>query len=322
MNILITGATGFIGRNLADALSKTNHSVRCLARENANVNYFRNMDVEISYGDLLVKDSFSDSLEEIDLVYHLAGEVYSRKGDDYYKGNVLTTRNLLEVCKEKRIRRIIYMSTVGVYKPKPDKTLLTEESFCEPITYYGKTKLYGEQLLKKYDIPFVIVRAPVIYGPTQPALINKFFIDILIKRKMYVIGDGSNLRSLCYISNLVEGLASLAEKQSGEGGIFLLSDNSSYTLNEIVTIASKVSGQDIKTVYLPDILADISWGLYNLMSKTFNLYFIELYAAKTMKLNIGCDIGKAHNVIGYNPKINLETGLKRTLEWINGGYHS
>jgi nucleoside-diphosphate-sugar epimerase len=315
MNILITGATGFIGKYLTGALSKI-YSVRCLVRKNSDISGLTNFNVDLTYWDLLVKDSIQPALDEIDLIYHLAGEVYSRKKNDYYNGNILATRNLLEACKEKGTKRIIFLSSIGVYKPVTTKTLLTEESECEPITFYGKTKLDAEGLVKKYNIPWVIVRAPVIYGPRQPTVLNRFFVDAFNKRKIYIVGNGDNLRSLCFIDNLVEGLVLLANKADVDGKTYILSDNSPYTFNEIIVTASSVIEQKIKIVRLPDILGDISWKIYNIMGSLFKLYFLELYTIKTMQINLGCDITKAKTEIGYNPTVTLGTGIRRTVEWI------
>jgi nucleoside-diphosphate-sugar epimerase len=319
MNILVTGATGFIGRHLTAALSK-NYSVRCLVRKTSDISGLRNFNVDITYGDLLVKDSLWPALDKIDLIYHLAGEVYSRHKDDYYKGNVLATQNLLEACKEKGKNRIIFLSSIGVYKPAATKILLTEESECEPITFYGKTKLDAEGLIKEYNIPWAIVRAPIIYGPHQPPILNRFFLDAFNKRKIYIVGKGDNPRSLCFIGNLVDGLMLLASKPDTNGKTYILSDNSPYTFDEIITTISIVIEQAIKVVHLPNILGNISWQIYNLMGKLFNLYFIELYVIKTMQLHWGCDITKAKKEIGYNPSVTLEMGIKSTMDWIKNNY--
>jgi nucleoside-diphosphate-sugar epimerase len=319
MNILITGATGFIGRYLTGALS-TIYPVRCLVRKDSDITGLRNLNVEVTYGDLLVKDSIRPALDEIDLIYHLAGEVYSLHKDDYYKGNVLATHNLLEACKEKGTKRIIFLSSIGVYKPATTKPLLTEESKCEPITYYGKTKLDAEGLIKKYNIPWVIVRAPVIYGPHQPAVLNRFFLDAFNKRKIYIVGKGDNLRSLCFIGNLVEGLMLLANKADVNGKTYILSDNSPYTLNEIIKTGSKVIQQKVDVVHLPNFLGDISWKIYQLMDNVFNLCFVELYAIKKMQIQEGCNITKAQKEIGYSPSITLEAGIVRTIDWLRNNY--
>jgi nucleoside-diphosphate-sugar epimerase len=315
MNVLITGATGFIGKHLTAALSEI-HSVRCLVRKTSDVKELRDLNVDLVYGDLLEKNSLAPALDKIDLVYHLAGEVYSRKKEDYYRGNVLATQNLLEACEGKGAKRIIFLSSIGVYKPAPQETLLTEESECLPITWYGRTKLNAEGLIKKCKIPWVIVRAPIIYGPHQPSVVNRIFLDAFNKRKIYVVGKGENPRSLCFIGNLVDGLLLLASKPDTNGKTYILSDNSPYTFDEIITTISVAIGQKIKVAHLPSILAAISWQLYNLMGTLFNLYFIELYAIKTMQLNWGCDITKVKKEIGYNPKVTLEMGIKSTMDWI------
>jgi len=255
-------------------------------------------------------------LDGIDLVYHLAGEVYSRRKDDYYKGNVLATQNLLEACEETGLKRIIFLSSIGVYNPATARTLLTEESECEPITFYGKTKLDAEELIKKSNIPWVIVRAPVIYGPHQPPVLNRFFLDAITKRKIYVFGHTDNLRSLCFIDNLVEGLVLLADKIVLNEKTYILSDNSAYTYDEISKTASKIIQQRVKVVQLPVFLSDILWKIYRLMNNVFNLCLVELYAIKKMQLQEGFDITKAREEIGYNPRVTLEEGIRSTIDWL------
>ena len=315
MNILVTGATGFIGRHLTAALSN-NHFVRCLVRKSSDTSVLNNLNVETVCGDLLDKNSLGPALDGIDLVYHLAGEIHSRRLNDYYKGNVLATQNLLEACKETVPKRMIFLSSIAVYTPGTAGNLLTEESECEPLTIYGRTKLAAEELIKKYNIPWVIVRAPIVYGPYQPAVLNRFFLDALNKRKVTLVGKGDNARSLCFIGNLVGGLMLLAEKPDTNGKTYILSDHLPYMPYEMITTISSLVGQKIRVVHLPSILGDISWQIYKLMAKLFNLCFIELYALKTMQLHWECDIGKAKKEIGYDPNITLTTGIKSTTDWI------
>jgi uncharacterized protein YbjT (DUF2867 family) len=99
MKILITGATGFIGTYLVKALSDQGHSIRCLARNASRVGSLRAIGVDICYGDLTVKDSLMSLVDGIDVIYYLAGEVYSKKKKDYYEANILATSNLREVAE-------------------------------------------------------------------------------------------------------------------------------------------------------------------------------------------------------------------------------
>jgi len=318
MNVLITGATGFIGKHLAASLSKT-YPVRCLVRKTSDIKELRNLNVDLIYGDLLDKNSLAPALDGIDLIFHLAGEVYSKKGADYYNTNILGTKNLLEVSKGKNLKKIVYLSSVAVYKPVKEKKLLTEESECGPITVYGKSKFAAETMVKQSNIPFVIVRAPVIYGPYQPPIINNFFLNALKRKKVYIVGDGHNLRSICFVKNLTDGLSQLINKSDTEGKTYLLSDDTAYTFNEITATISKVSDLNIRIVYLPSMLAGISWQIYRLMGNFFNLYFVGLYGIKTMQLHLGCDITKAAKEMAYKPSISLEAGIKHTVEWIENG---
>jgi nucleoside-diphosphate-sugar epimerase len=315
MNVLITGATGFIGKHLTAALSKI-HSVRCLVRKTSDIKELRDLNVDLAYGDLLDRSSLAPALDKIDLVYHLAGEVYSRKKNDYYRGNVLATQNLLEAYQGKGAKRIIFLSSVGVYKPASTRTLLTEESDCKPITYYGKTKLDAEVLIKKYGIPWVIVRAPVIYGPHQKSVLNRFFLDAVNKRRVYIFGSGDNLRSLCFIDNLVEGLVLLANNPDIHGKMYILSDSSSYTYNEMISPVSKALQQQLKLVRLPSFLGSLSWGINSLIGSVFGLSFVELYAIKKTQFHEAYDISKARNEIGYCPSVTLEEGMKNTIDWV------
>jgi len=321
MKILITGATGFIGRHLANALSKSEHSVRCLARKTSNLDFLRNINVEIYDGDLLDRDSIGQALRKVDVIYHLAGQVHSWHKNDYYEGNISTTRNLLDCCREQGLKKIIFLSSVGVYRPVATKVLLTEDSDCEPITFYGRTKLDAEELIKKYNIPWVIVRAPVVYGPYQPPVLNRFFLDVFNRRKIYIVGSGDNLRSLCFIDNLIEGLILLSSKQVG-GRTYILSDGKPYTLNEIIEVGSKVIHQRVEVVHLPIFLGNIAWKVYRLMDTIFGLCPEELYAIKKMQLNEGCDITKAKKEVEYNPMITLEMGIERTINWIKENHIS
>ncbi len=315
MNVLITGATGFIGRHLAASLSKV-YPVRCLVRKTSDIKKLTDLNVDLVCGDLLEKNSLAPALDEVDLVFHLAAEVYSKKGVDYYNANVMGTKNLLEISKGKNIKKVIYLSSVAVYKPVKERKLLTEESECGPITVYGKSKLAAETLVKQSNIPFVIVRAPVIYGPHQPPPINRFFLSALKRKKVYILGDGHNLRSICFVENLTDGLALLINKPETDGKTYLLSDETPYTFNQITLTISKMSDLNIKIVYLPRILAGISWQIYKLMGNFFDLHFVGLYGIKTMQMHLGCDTTKATNEIAYRPSISLEAGIKRTVEWI------
>lgn len=319
MQILVTGATGFIGRHLVRALSKS-YSVRCLVRKSSDITPLKDLTIAIAYGDLLVKESLLPGLDGIDLVYHVAGEVYSRKTSDYYKGNVLATYSLLEACKEKGVKRIIFLSSTGVYKPSTTKTPVAEEFECGPTSIYGKTKLEAEELIKAYNIPWVIVRASLIYGPYQKSMLNQFLRHALKKGKVYLLGNGENLRSLCFIDDLVEGLTLLIDKPKLCGKTYIFSDNSAHTYNEVIEIASSIIQKRLRVVRLPNFLGNVAINVNSLLGNVFGLCLEELYAIHKTQLHEAYDITKAKKEVGYNPKVALETGIRRTMDWMKNSF--
>jgi nucleoside-diphosphate-sugar epimerase len=112
----------------------------------------------------------------------------------------------------------------------------------------------------------------------------------------------------------------LANKPGANGKLYILSDDSPYTFDEIITTICGIIGQKVKVVHLPSILGNISWQINNFMGKLFNLYFVELYAMKTMQLHWRCNITKAKKEIGYNPNVTLEMGIKSVMDWIKNDY--
>jgi len=324
MNILVTGATGFIGGHLVRRLIKANHSVRCLVRKTSNTNNLKKFGVVLYEGDLLQPKTLEGIMDGVDLVYHLSGVVSSRWTSEFYKGNVIATKNLLEICKNNKIKKFIYASSIAVYQPPSNKTLLDENSPCRPITSYGRSKLEAEKIVLyyfyNYNLPIVILRGPVIYGPFETEILTKFFLNLIRKKKVFVIGDGDNFRSLNYIDNFIDGLVLAGEHPESVGRIYNLSDQKAYTLNEILETSSRIIGSKISTIYLPNWIGNISWLIYNIFEKLFKIFSIELYSIKVLSLNLGCNVSKIVSELGYTSRVDLKEGLQRTFDWIRDTY--
>jgi nucleoside-diphosphate-sugar epimerase len=320
MKILITGATGFIGRHLVKTLSEEGHSIRCLVRKSSNIDFLKVFGCEFFYGDLYQAGTLQGISKDIDIVYHLGGVVISRNKGDFYRTNVLGAKNLLETCKTENIKRFIYISSIAVYSPPQEHILLTEESPLDPITPYGKSKLEAERLVlqysKQYGLPAVIIRAPLIYGPDHPEVLNNFFKSAIHKNRIVIVGDGNNYRSFCYIENFIEGLKLVMENDKAIGKTYVISDSSAYTLKEIINEIAKTIHANIKIISLPNFLSRISWALYKFFNGFFSLDLVELYVIRTLGLNLGFDISKIKSDLSFNPTYSLSEGLARTINWV------
>src|SRR3989344_2100082 len=145
MKILVTGATGFIGSHLAERLVKDRHRVRALVREKATkdnpepkndaVELLKRLKVEIAYGDLLDIKSLEKAVKNIDVIFHLAAIARPMAIPDelYFKVNEQGTKNLLEACKNKKLKKIIIMSSISAVGPTRDDNPVNEDTPCRPV---------------------------------------------------------------------------------------------------------------------------------------------------------------------------------------------
>ena len=319
MKTLVTGATGFIGTHLVKALVEKRRDVRCLVRKTSNTKKIEAFNVELFYGDLLDKQSLEDAVEGVDIIHHLAGEVYATKVREYRKNNVDGTKNLLEACYSKEIVKFIYLSSVAAVGQNLSRgVLLNEESPCYPITPYGKSKFTVEKiLLEAFDIhkvPIVIIRPPIVYGPGQPMVITRFF-RMIHKGKFTIIGDGNNTKSFCYIDNLVQGILLAEKSEKSVGRIYFMSDSETYTLNKMVQTIAIEEGVAISKKRFPSFISSLSGYLLMVLEKFFGIYSTFLYSIKMMAVDLGCDISRAKKELDYYPSVSCQEGIKKTVQW-------
>lgn len=320
MKTLVTGGTGFIGSHLVEALVAKGCGLRCLVRPTSDTRHLKKLGIELVYGDLLDKESLRKAIDSSDVVYHLAGEVYSKKSSDFYKVNVEGTRNLIEACVGRNIGKFIYFSSIAAVGPSKNKeTLLNEDTPCNPITAYGKSKYEAEKLISSYfnlyDFPAVILRAPIVYGPGQSSEVTRIFR--LIQREQFrIIGNGEALKSLCYIENLIEAAISAEQNESSKGKIYFVADEKPYTIIELARTIAEIENVKLSHLYINSIVADLSWFWFRMLDKILGLSILSLHTIKAMTLNFGCDIAKARRELSYQPRISLKEGIQKTVEWL------
>ena len=322
MKTLVTGATGFIGKHLVKTLVEKERDLRCLVRKTSDTQYLKNIGVELVYGELLNKDSLKNIAKDVDIVYHLAGEIYSQRSRDFYKVNFYGTKNLVGECFSKNIKKFVYLSSIAAVGPNQKLgILLDEQSPCRPLDPYGKSKLHAEKLLIRYfeqhAYPAVIIRAPTVYGPLGKSKMMKKLVDRIYTGRFLMLGNGTNVRSMCYIDNLIQALIEAERSGRALGEIFFVADEKTYTYNEIFQTVAQEVGTILEKTQLPACLGSISGFLF----KTFSLmgfYSIPLYMAWHMVLDMACDISKAKEQLHYIPRIGMKKGMKKTIKYYLG----
>ena len=173
MKVLVTGATGFIGSHLVDALVGRRHEVRCLVRKTSNVQHLEKLSVELVYGDINDSSSLGEAVKGVDTVYHLVGggavSTISKSGYlKLYELNVTSAKRLLEACSSSSVNKFILFSSasaIGLHK----NVLVNEDTPCRPETPHELAKYESEQVALKYccqhKIRLTIIRPTQIYGP-------------------------------------------------------------------------------------------------------------------------------------------------------------
>ena len=316
---LVTGANGFVGSHLVDQLLSQGLRVRCLVRKSSNLKWLDEKNVEFFDSGLFDKDGLRKAFKDVNYIYHVAGVVKSKTKEGYFRGNVETTKNLLEVALENAstVKRFLVVSSQTVSGPSLEGKPVNEESECEPITTYGRSKLEEERLVLSYKdkLPITICRAPAVYGERDTEIF--IYFQTFSKGLTTTIGFNRKELSLIHAIDLAEGfyLASMSEKAKGE--IYFISSEKFYTWQEINSITSKILNKKPIIVKVPHFL------VYTIAAVA---QFFAMFSSKPATLNIEkakditqqywtCDTSKAMRDFGYKQKISIEEGIKRTCDW-------
>jgi nucleoside-diphosphate-sugar epimerase len=317
MKVLVTGATGFVGGHLVKRLINDGHSVRALVRRGRDLKGF-NGRVEIVYGDITDPHSLGDATRDIDMVYHSAALVREAGVPDslFWKINVEGTRNLLEASHKHGIKRFIHISTCGVHGDVRNPPA-TEDSPFNPEDIYQKTKIESERLVmdfRRKGLPAVIIRPAGIYGPGDTRLLKLF--KLIKGRKFIMVGDGKTLFHLVYIDDLIDALILAGQVPDAEGEAFLIAGERYLSLNELTKIIADFFGVLQRKIHLPVLPIRL---LAIAMEFTFKPLRIEppLFRRRVdfFTKNRAFDISKAKRILGYRPGVDIEEGVRLTVDW-------
>lgn len=316
---VVTGANGFVGSHLVDNLLDKGWKVRCIVRKSSNLKWLDQKNIEIYDCGLFDKDGLRKAFKDANYIFHVAGVVKSKTKEGYFTGNVETTKNLLDVALENTstIKKFLVVSSQTVTGPSTKDKPVDENSVCNPITTYGRSKLEEEKLALSYKdkLPITICRAPAVYGERDTEIF--IYFQTFNKGLTTTIGFNKKELSLIHAIDLVEGfyLAAMSEKSNGQ--IYFISSEEFYTWEEINSITSKVLNKKPIIIKVPHFL------VYTIAAIA---QFFAIFSSKPATLNIEkakditqqfwtCDTSKAIKDLGYRQKISIEEGIKRTCTW-------
>jgi nucleoside-diphosphate-sugar epimerase len=254
LKALVTGATGFIGSHLVEALVQRGAQVRCLVRNKRHLGWVKDSPVEFVVGNCREKNSLKQAVKDVDQVFHFAGATTAVKEKTFFEVNALGTENLVRACIENntRLKKFIYLSSQAAAGPCRSVGKKKESDPCEPVSPYGKSKLLGEELALSHsnELPLLILRPCAVYGPRDKGFYALF--KCLSKSINPCFSDHEQHISMCYVQDLVRAILLAAETQTENGEIFFLSDGHDYRMEEIGDIFAQAMEISALKLRLPN----------------------------------------------------------------------
>lgn len=219
MRALVTGGHGFIGSHLCEALTARGHRVRVLARPGSDLSALAGLPVEVVRGDLLDPPSLPAAVAGMDWVFHLAGALKGFSEADLLRANRDGTANLVAACPG-GLGRFILVSSLAAAGPSPGGPAPRAEGPEAPLTWYGRSKLEGERVVRASGLAAVILRPPVVFGPRDRDVLTYFRIA---QRGLLPVPAGPERHySIIFAPDLALGLLRAAETPLAAGAILPL----------------------------------------------------------------------------------------------------
>ena len=303
-NYLVTGGAGFIGSHLSEELVRRGHRVRVadslITGKRANLDHISG--VEFLEGDLADMPFAQQAVEGMNYVLHQAAiPSVPRSVKDPItsnRANVDATLNVLVAARDAGVKRLVFAGSSSAYGNTP--TLPKHEGMPDsPLSPYALQKVVGEQYLqmftKLYGLETVTIRYFNVFGPRQDpsspysGVISVFATALLENRPATIYGDGGQTRDFTYVANVVDGVLRACEANGASGEVINVATGGRISLNQLYHTMKKLVGASVDPVYVETRAGDVR--------------------------DSQADISKARRILGYEPNVSFEEGLRRTVEW-------
>ena len=320
MKILVTGGTGFTGKALVRRLLGDGHRVVALDyKEGLKTDELRAWGAEVVIGSVTDVDAVERSMGGVEVVHHLAAAFRELDVPNsfYEEVNVQGTRNVLEAAARHGVGKFIYCSTCGVHG-NVENPPATEDAPINAADYYQQTKYNAEPVVMEFDrqgLPSVILRPAAIYGPGDPERFHMIFRRAASGR-FPMFGSGRTLYHPLYIDNLVDAFVQAQEPGRGDGEAYLVADQEYLSIEELVKAVGRSLDVDVHITHYPLLPLMIAGHVCETVCKPFRIK-PPIFPRRVdwFRQNRAFDISKAQRDLGYEPRVGLDEGLRRTAEW-------
>ncbi len=304
--VLVTGGAGFVGSHIVSRLAESGARVRVI--DDLSTGHLENLacvkgDVDLIQASLNDEEALRRALDKVEIVFHEAAipsvprSVKNPK--ETHRACVDGTFNLLVAARDANVKRLIYAASSSAYgdQTAPAKS---EDLAPAPLSPYAVAKLVGEDYCqvwtRTYNFETVCLRYFNVFGPRQDpsstysGVISQFIARLLKGETPVIYGDGEQSRDFTFVSNVVDGNLLAAESKDAVGQVINVAVGEQKTLNELLNVLKHLTGrEDTQPEYMEARVGDVRHSL--------------------------ADISRARKLLGYEPTVKLEEGLRQTIEW-------
>ncbi|HUK83887.1 MAG TPA: NAD-dependent epimerase/dehydratase family protein [Verrucomicrobiae bacterium] len=321
MRVVITGATGFLGRHVAEAFVQQGCEVAAIVRHTSRTGPLEALGVRLHTVTFDQPEALMQAVTGAEAIVHAAAKVHTYgRWREFQHVTVEGTRALLNAVARARVPHFIHLSTVGVYGwPRPDGRPFDETCiFGKPYrwNYYSRAKILAEQFVQQSPTPFTILRPTWVYGPQDTASIPRI-VNALRAGRLKLIGDGNNRLSIVYVTDVARAVVAIAQNPKTRGAIFnIANDETCPTQREFLQIICRLTGLEEPTAQISYAaahrLAFLSEGVahvtgYRICPPLTRLAVLLLGGQRRYSSD------KIRRAIGWQTSIGAEEGLRCAL---------
>ncbi|MBI4421063.1 MAG: NAD(P)-dependent oxidoreductase [Gemmatimonadetes bacterium] len=321
MKAFVTGGTGFVGSHLVGALLARGDEVVCLVRDprKAAGIFTGSRAPKVVRGDLGDAGALREGAGGADVVFHVAGLIAARNRDEFFRANGEGTAAVAAAAREAApgLARLVYVSSLAASGPSRRGEPLTEDAPPHPVTSYGASKLAGEETLRATDLPWTVVRPPVVYGPRDRELLRIF--RIVRFGVAPVFGDGTQENSFVFVEDLVEALLRAATAPART--TYFAAHPRAVTTRELVAgvyraVRGTGSGEPLVVPIPPLVAKGALWVTATAASLAGSATLLSPEKAREFFAEAWvCSPAALERDTGWWARVSLAEGLARTAAW-------